>query len=383
MPWLAHISVAAVLLFPPPLQQSTPAAQTPGSTFNSAVAAMQAGSYAEAETGFNAVLAADPQSLPALGNLAVLYSRTHRFAKAVALDERALMLAPENPDLLLNLGLAYLKEERYGEATTPLQRLAELEPSNPRPALLLATAMVLGDAPEAGLQLLQSRKLEGADSSALYLEAVAYARLNQLAAAEAIFHRLLASGSTRAQASFLLGEALHDGHKLTEAADSFLETLRLDPAYPGARRELGKVYLSMQHFPDAERELRAAVAQDSQDGSALYFLGAMLVQTAREAEGVPFLTRAEALMPDSWAIPFYLGKAAYEQGKPADAVPLLRRAATMNADEPQLFYLLARALRATGHADEAKSALARVEELHSTALKAEKEAISTRVAGAR
>ena len=351
--------------------------------FNEATASMQSGDYAAAERGLDKVLQADPRNFAALGNLGVLYSRTHRFAKAIEVDERALQVDPKDPAILLNLGLAYLKQQDYARATPYFQRLDAVAGGQTRTSILLATCMVLGDAPQQGLDLIASRKLDASDPSALYLEAVGYARLNQAKAGEAIFRRLLENGATRAQANFLLGQALHDGHRLQEAADSFTGTLAQDPAYPGAHRELGKVYISMQRFGDAERELRAAVMQDPQDGDALYFLGALFVQTAREGEGTPFLERAEPLMPDSWAVPFYRGKAEVKQGHPAAAVPLLQRSAAMNADEPQVFYLLAAALRATGHLVEAKAAMARVQTLHTSALDAEKQAMSNKVAGAR
>ncbi len=342
---------------------------------------MQAGRYPEAEQGLNAVLAADPANVAVLGNLGVLYSRTHRLAEAISVDQRALKLDPNDSSLLLNLGLAYMKQEAYSQAEPFFQRLYLAQPDDPRAALLFATCMVLGDAPQQGIILLTTRRLDTADPSALYLEAVAYARLNQMDAAQAIFKRLLENSSTGAQANFLIGQALHDGHRLEQAAASFEDTLKLDPAFPGAHRELGKVYISMQHFPKAQRELRTAILQDPQDGRALYFLGALLIQTSHEAEGVPYLERAAALLPDSWAVPFYLGKAALHQAHPADAVPLLEKAASMNADEPQVFYLLATAQRASGHRAEAGEALARVAALHSSALDAEKQAMSGKVAG--
>ncbi len=185
--------------------------------------------------------------------------------------------------------------------------------------------MVLGDDAKDGVALILSHKLDAVDPSALYLEAVGYARLGQMGAAQAVFRQLLDNGSTRAQANFLIGQAMHDGHRLQDAADAFGETLKLDPTYPGAHRELGKVYISMQRFQDAERELRAAFAEDPRDGSALYFLGAMLVQTGHEAEGAPLLERAAPLTPDSWAIPFYLGKADVKQGRAGPRCRCLKR----------------------------------------------------------
>ena len=215
-----------------------------------------------------------------------------------------------------------------------------------------------------------------------YLEAVAYARLDQISAATAIFRQLLTSDATRAQASFLLGQAFHDGHHLQEAVDSFNDVLRLDPGFSGARRERGKVYISMQRFSDAERDLRVAIEQDPQDGSAAYFLGALLIQIGKPNEGVPHLARAMRLLPDAWAIPFYLGKAELVSHHAERAVPLLQQAASSNADEPQVFYLLAEALRASGRPAEARAAMARVAALHSSALDAEKKVMEKRVAGA-
>jgi predicted Zn-dependent protease len=350
--------------------------------FTRAVDAMQAGEYAQAEEGFKTVLAADPKNFSALGNLGAIYARTHRLAAAIEVDERALKIDPDDPGILLNLGLAFLKQEDYTRASVYLKRLEATGKAGSQATILLATSLILGDAPKDGLDLLKMRKLDTADPSALYLQAVAYARLNQMLASEEIFEQLLNNGSTRAQASFLLAQALHDGHHLREAADSFQEVIHLSPAYPGAHRELGKVYVSMNSFEDAERELRIAVAQDSQDGGALYYLGALLVQLEHSTEGVPYLIRAQTLLPDSWAVPFYLGKAKLHEHHADEAIPLFRQAASMNADEPQIFYLLAQALRASGQSAEAKIAMNRVEALHSTALDAERDLTQKKIPSA-
>ena len=347
--------------------------------FNRSAAALQAAEYQQAQAGFEQVLAADPHNIAALANLGVLYSRTHRFARAVDVDQQALALDPKNTAVLMNLGLARMKQGDYVQAQPYFAQLTQTDSTNTRATLLLASCMILGDAPQRGLDLLQARQLERADPSMLTLEAVAYVRLNRKADADALLRQLLADGSTRAQANFLLGESLHDGHQLQDAAEAFQKVLQQDLAYPGAHRELGKVFISMQQFTEAESELRKAMLQDASDAEAAYFLGALLVQTARELEGEPYLERAREAMPDSWAIPFYLGKARLSQKQPAEAVPLLEQAAAMNADEPQVFYLLAGALRRIGQLSAANQAMAHVSELHSTALEAEKRSMERRV----
>lgn len=372
-------SLAIAVAGPLPAQR----ADSLEAVFNRASAALQAGDYPRAQEGFDRVLLTDPRNVAALADLGVLYSRTHRYARAVDVYQRALALEPNDPAIVTNLGLVKMKQGDYPGAQTYFAQLVQADGKNVRAVLLLASCMILGDAPERGLELLQSRHLESGDASLLTLEAVAYVRLNRRNEADALLRQMLAAGGTRAQANFLLGESLHDGHQLAEAADAFQQTLQQDPAYPGAHRELGKVLISMQEFSGAERELRTALEQDGSDAEAAYFLGALLVQTGREPEGVPYLQRAEKAMPDSWAIPFYLGKARLAQKQPAEAVPLLERAASMNADEPQVFYVLAGALRSSGQVAAAKQAMARVQELHSTALDAEKQSMERRVAVVR
>ena len=55
----------------------------------------------------------------------------------------------------------------------------------------------------------------------------------------------------------------------------------------------------------------------------------------------------------------------------------------MNHEEASIFYLLATALRATGRDEEARAALRRVSELHTTSLEVDRRMHDAMVAGAR
>lgn len=357
---------------------------TEAEMFERASQALRAGEYPEAEKGFERVLAMDPQSVASLGNLGVIYARTHRFARALDMYQKGLQVEPGNESLTLNLGLAYLKQEDYARAKPYFQTLVSRHPEDGRFRTLLATSMILGDAPQAGLDLLRgSQHQEESDSSKLYLLAVAYARTGQMEAGKRIFSKLLAGAETRPQANFLLGQAFYDGQRFAEAEAAFREVLRESPEYAGVHRELGKIYISMHRDAEAERELREAAGRDAKDSGAVYFLGALLVQTGRYAEGIAYLEKGEEGMPDSWAIPFYVGKARLKMGEAAAAVTELRKAAALNTDEPQVFYLLANALRLTGHPERAKVAMHRVAELHASALDAEKAGLQSKIAGSR
>ena len=177
------------------------------------------------------------------------------------------------------------------------------------------------------------------------------------------------------QQSFLLGEAYLEATDFPSSVQSFQATLAADPDFPGVHRELGRAYLGMHRNDKAEQELRLAIKADPHDGSALYSLGALLVQLSRWSDGTAFLEQAQTVAPDSWATAFYLGKARFEMHDTAAAEKQLRVAAKLNPDEPGAPYLLARIVRAQGHTEEAARLMERVAALHATALDAEKNAV--------
>ena len=129
--------------------------------------------------------------------------------------------------------------------------------------------------------------------------------------------------------------------------------------------------------------MKQAIEADPQDASALYFLGALLVQSQRYRDGLSYLEKAQRMTPDSWATYFYMGKAQFQQHDTAAAVPF-RQAVEMNPQDAGSLYLLARALRSEGHVQEADAAMQRVVQLHTTSLDAEKHALKDAgVVGAR
>ena len=351
--------------------------------FARAEAALKAGDYAVAESGFRQVLRKNPSNLGALGNLGVVYSRTHRFAEAIAVYKQGLRASPRDQGILLNLGLAYLKQNDYSHAVPFFRRLHALNPQNGQATNLLATCLVFGGHPQAALDLLSPLAEKASDPATLYLLGVAYVRTGREEAGKKVFDHFLSGADTHAQASFMLGEAYYDSKLFEQAVQSFQEVLHTDPAFPGTHRELGKVYVSLRQNREAEKELRLAVDQDARDAVAVYFLGGLLVQTDRFADGVTYLERARSLDPDSWATYLYLGKAKLRLQDSESAARYLRQAADMNPDEPTIFYLLASALHANGKDAEARSALRRVSELHSTSLEADRRAHDAMVEGAR
>ena len=336
--------------------------------FDQAAHALAAGDYAAAERGFLDVLRQEPRNAGALGNLAIVYSRTDRTDKAIATYERALRLSPDDPALLLNLGLAYLKEEAHRRALPLFARVVALDSGNRQARQLLDLCrLYTGQVTPALGDLEALRKDNPHDQQILFLLGVAYLRNGDRDAAKSMFEQMFAAeGPARAQ--FLLGKACYEASLFQPAEESFLEALRLDPHFPGIHLELGKVYIGQYRAADAARELKTALQEDpdSQDGN--YYLGSLLVQQGQNEEAIPYLERALELKPDSGAAFYYLGKARLQLKQAADAVPLLQKAVALNPDHAAAFFSLAQALKSCGRNTEANRALEQVRKLNDASL---------------
>ncbi len=329
--------------------------------FNRAAAALSSGDYAEAERGFQQVLKAAPHHVGALGNLGVVYSRTNRPARAVDVYKRALSASPGDKGILLNLGIVYIKQESYWDALPLFQKLAA-DPGNLQARELLATCLLNTGQVEAAIRSFEAlRKDDPQNGGLLYLLGVAYLKQKEIGKARQVLEEVIAKADPP-KASFVLGKAYYETARFEEAAELYRKTLELDPNYPGAHLELGKVYVS-QRNPEAVKELAAALRQDPNNSEAHYFLGGLLMQANRIEEAIPHLERARQLNPGFWGTYFYLGKAKFQMNQARQAVPLLEKAAELNPGETSIYYQLGRALSECGREEEANRVLRRVAEI--------------------
>ncbi len=358
------------------------AAESAKAIFDRAAQALAAEDYQGAEHGFQSVLRLEPRNVAALSNLGVVYSRTSRADQAISAYRRALQISPDDVAILLNLGLVYLRQEDHARALPLFARVVNIDPQHLQARQLLAVCRAYAGQPAAAIRDLEAlRSIAPRDENILFLLGFVYLKNHDPDKAKLVFEQMFeAAGPVRAE--FLLGKAYYEATQFPRAEESFLKVLQLDPAFPGVHPELGKVYISLRRTDDAIREFNAVLRDSPEDPDANYFLGGLLVQDGRFAEGIPHLERAKAVKGDFWATYFDLGKAKFHLDKPAEAVSLLQRAVKLNPDDASAAYLLGRALQACGRESEAREVLKRVNDLRSAALDAAKLDNGT-VAGAR
>lgn len=331
------------------------AQDSPKVLFDRAAQALAEGRYADAESGFQEVLRVEPGSPSALANLGVVYAKTERFDFAIDAYERALKLRPDAPPLHLNLGLALLKQERHAEALAHFKKVATEQARE-----LAATCLVALRRPEEALAILD---MLSESPGRVYLRLIANLERKDADAAREAMSRMVRAMDNAAQAAFFLGRAMFQAERFDEARASFEDVRRMDAAYPGVAREIGKTCISQRDDACAERELRLAVAMDPADFEARYFLGGHLVQHGRSEEGLGLLEQAQRERPGFWAPHYYAGKARLQAGDIEAAIHDLQEAVKRNPEESAAWYQLGLALQKAGRRDESRAAMDRVREL--------------------
>lgn len=354
--------IAAVCLCCVLMAQPAPQAQ-----FEQAAAALQRGELDTAERLFKAFLKAQPRHIGGLGNLGVVYSRQGLPAKAAEVWERALRLAPGDAALRTNLGLAYLRLEEFAKAREVLRSV-----TTPQGRELFATAQLFTGDPRAAMETLAP--LAGS-SGVLYLRAVAQLKLGLRDDAAATFEQLVSSSLNADQVAFLKGKALYESGAFEEALASLAQ---VKSALPGLALERGKALVSLRDSVRAEEQLRLAIGETPLDAEANYFLGAILVQQDRAAEGIALLEKSLRARPGFWGAHFYIGRGHLALRKPNEAITALERARGLRPEEAQIDFQLSRAYAAAGQSANARVALERFRKARESHREAEREALVLR-----
>jgi Tfp pilus assembly protein PilF len=217
---------------------------------------------------------------------------TRRFLVALAaVPLLAALAAPPSPASLEaayranNVGVALLEQFRHDDAAASFRKALELAPG-----LALARANL-------AIALLNEPKLEEARDAA----------------------REAAAGLPGIpQPQYVLGLATRGLGANEEALAAFRAVLALDAQDVGARVNLGQLLLQERRYPEALEHLRAAVAAEPFNATAVYNLGLALVRSGQTEEGQTTMERFRTLKESGYAT--LLANNYPEQGRYAEAL---------------------------------------------------------------
>ena len=241
----------------------------------------QRGQLREALSGYQRVLAEQPDNPNALNLAGVAHAALGEPCEAASLLERCTRAAPGFADAHANLALAYRALGRHEDALLAQRRVLALAP---------------GSAP------------------ALNALGVTLRRLGRYREAVETFGQAIAADQDSGEAHANLGNVLQDLDRMDDALASYREALARGTDAPSVHRGLGNALQRLHRFEEAIAAYRDALARDPSYVPALVDLGGALVEAGEVSEGAHHLREAARRTPEDPIVHSNLGMALHDSG---------------------------------------------------------------------
>ncbi len=314
---------------------------------------------------YKAIIAIDPNSVDARANIGVTEFFKGDYADATDQLQAALKIRPELFKLQALLGMS---EKRIGNMTraqsdleTALPHLDEEKLRTQAGMELIEVDYALNDLSKAAEVVNGLRQLKPSDPDILYTAHRIYAdlvdettlSLAMVAPNSARMHQLMA-------------------HELARRADNeaaighYREALKLEPHHSDLHFELAEMLnnsSSAAAQAEAEKEYRAALAENPFDEKSQCRLGDIASRRSDQKGALEYYTRALRLQPNDTDANLGLAKALMALHDPQKAEAPLLHAVQLEPFNPASHYRLGILYRELGQGDESRRELAEFEKL--------------------
>ena len=260
--------------------------------------------YPLAQEIFAKLAAADPKDYSAFFNLALAEIGLKQDDKAAEHLKQVLVLKPGLYEADLNLGILELRNQHAAEAVPALRDAVKQKPTAARAQRYLGDALLAtNDAPGAAEAYRSALTADPKQASAEL--GLGQALLKQKQVDEAAPHYRRAADIDPHLKSYLLeiADALLDAKE----RDKAVEFLKEFPENPGAREELGRIYLADNHPADAVTEFQSAVNLAPTAANELA-LATALMRNKQDEAAKPLLERAVLQEPRNYDLRMIVGR---------------------------------------------------------------------------
>jgi tetratricopeptide (TPR) repeat protein len=173
------------------------------------------------------------------------------------------------------------------------------------------------------------------------LKIEALGRLDRIADLKVLLNRRAAENAHETWPLEALARVLRQSRRYSEAIEAYTSAIARVPSPRPEQAALwygrGYAYERLGRWPEAEADLRRALALAPNDAMLHNFLGYSLLEHRRDVSGaLPLIEKAVRLQPDSGAIVDSLGWAHYLRGDYAQAVRHLLRAVELDGSDPTI-----------------------------------------------
>jgi len=278
-------------------------------TQNAGFQALNRGDYQQAEEIFSKAVAADPKDYTALFNLALAETSLKKDDAAADHYRQVLALKPGLYEAQLNLGMLSLRDHRPADAVPLLRDAVKSKPGEVRPKRYLGDALLatsdFAGASDAFQEVLKTDPKSSAAELGLAQSLERQGKLD-----DALPHYTRAAELDPHLKSYLLEEAEALG-KAGREKDA-IPLLEQFPDDPGAREELGRVYLAEDRAGDAVPQFEAAVKLSPTPANKLA-LAAAYLKNKQPQLATPILQEALQSNPNDYDLHMAVGKIALEK----------------------------------------------------------------------
>jgi tetratricopeptide (TPR) repeat protein len=194
-------------------------------------------------------------------NHALNLQRLGRIAEAIVGYEGVLRLQPERADAHANLATALAQRQRLSEALWHYAEAVRLQPDEVETRINFGNALLLAERAEAARGEFKTvLAMHPSEAAALYGLGNAESQAGRVTEAIAAYEAALRVRPDLADAQVKLGNVLMQAtERVAEAVTHYEAALRLRPEDAEVHHNLGVAFARLERWPEAERELAAAL----------------------------------------------------------------------------------------------------------------------------
>lgn len=332
--------------------------------------------YPAAGEDFSRLLRLGVRTAPVYSNLGVVYLRSGRPDDAIKILERAEKLAPTVAGIRLNLGLAYFHQREYKQASRYFSEVLLLDPDHLQARYLEGICAFMADDFQAAVDSLGPLFTQEAnDLEYLFMLGISYGMLKRAEESQQVFAHLVKAGGDTPQLHLLLGKAYLALGDFKEA-DRELRRASEDGPLPYAHYYRGVLAQKQGQIDGAAEEFEQEVALIPNNPWAFKELATIKVDQGDVRGAKQLLESGVNNNPDTPDLYAALGRVYLQSANPRSAVLVLKRAISLDPRNGSYHFQLARAYLAQGLRGKADQEMARTRALASESAAGQMETLS-------
>jgi len=322
------------------------------------------GLYDRALRTFESIQELDPDFEPCYCNRIITYAEMGQHDMAEQMFYLAQQIDEDCALCYYNIGNSLFARGQYKKAVRCWLRTAELEPTHPEINYRIAQAYWSdGDRQRAREHFLVELRVNPGAGDTIMDFALFLLEAGDLESAKEKLHRILELDPEFAPALFYLGEMALDQGDRSHAVGLFEEALQRDSDLPGPHYRLAQCALMEEQPAQARTHLLAELEREIENAETLISMASMFLTIEDQEHAMQCLLRAVGLDPRSIEAHYYLGVTAANKGRLPEAERFFARTLELNRNHTGALRDSAFTLLAMGDADQAAARIVRARAL--------------------